>query len=58
MSRREGNLAMKFGKLIKYNMRSNFIEESYTNCGREISTSPFSKKSKVTISNQFVFILC
>ena len=26
---------MKFCQLIKYNMRNNFLEISYTNCGEE-----------------------
>ena len=41
---------MKFGQLIVYNMRKNFLEKSYTKCGRETIPGPFSKKSKLSIS--------
>ena len=35
---------MKFGQLIKYNMRNIFIEKSYTKYGGETSPRPFSGK--------------
>ena len=41
---------MKFGQLIEYNMRNIFVEKSYTKCGGETIPSPFSKKSKLSIS--------
>ena len=41
---------MKFIQLIKYNMRSIFIEQSYTKCGCKTSTRPFHKKSILSIS--------
>ena len=41
---------MKFIQLIEYNMRNIFLEKSYTKCGRETITKPFSKKSKLSIS--------
>ena len=36
---------MKFGQLIKYNMRYNFVEKSYTKYGGETSQT-LSRKSK------------
>ena len=40
---------MKFGQLIEYNMRSIFVEKSYTKrCGETIPR-PFSKKSKLSM---------
>ena len=50
ISRSKGNLTMKFILLIEYNMRHNFLENSYTKCGGEIIAGPFSKKSKFSIS--------
>ena len=41
---------MKFGQLIKYNMRNIFLGKSYAKCGGETSTRPFSEKSKLRIS--------
>ena len=40
---------MKFGQLIEYKARL-FLEKSYTKCPRETVPSPFSKKSKLSIS--------
>ena len=34
ISRSKGNQTMKFGQLMEYNMRSIFLEKSYTKCGR------------------------
>ena len=31
---------MKFGQLIEYNMRSIFLEKSYTECGGEFIPDP------------------
>ena len=45
ISRRKGNQTIKFGQLIQYNMRNIFAEKSYTKCGAETITRPFSKKS-------------
>ena len=50
ISRNKGNQAMKFGQLIEYNMRNIFVEKSYTKCGGETIPRPFSKKSKLNIS--------
>ena len=35
ISRRTGNQTMKFGQLIKYNMRNMLLENSYTKCRGE-----------------------
>ena len=48
--RSKSNQSMKFGQLIEYNMRNNFLEKSYTKCGGEISPRAFSEKSKLSIS--------
>ena len=37
---------MKFGQIIKYNIRDIFLEKSFTKCGRETIPRPFLKKSK------------
>ena len=50
ISRSKDNQTMKFGQLIEYNMRNIFVEKSYTKCGGETVTRPFSKKSKLSIS--------
>ena len=42
------NQTMKFGQLIEYNMRKNFLEKSYTECGRETISRHFSKKLKLS----------
>ena len=41
---------MKFGQLIEYNMRTIFLEKSYTKYGGETSPRPFSEKLKLSIS--------
>ena len=33
VSRSKGNQTMKFGHLIKYNMRKIFLEKLFTSCG-------------------------
>ena len=50
ISRSKGNQAMKFGQLIKYNMRNIFLENSYTKWDGETIARPFFKKSKLSIS--------
>ena len=47
--RSKGNLAIKFGQSIEYNIKS-FLEKSYTKCGGETSSRSFSKKLKLSIS--------
>ena len=34
---------MKFGQLTEYNTRKNFLEKSYTKCGRETIPKHFSE---------------
>ena len=46
ISRSKGNQTMKFGQLIKYDMRNIFLEKLYTKCGGETIPRPFSKKTK------------
>ena len=46
----KGNQTMKFGQLIKYNMRNIFLEKSYTKCGGEFSPRLFPGKLKLSIS--------
>ena len=41
---------MEFGQLIEYNMRSFFLEKSYTKCGGETIPRPFSGKLRLRIS--------
>ena len=41
---------MKFGHLIKYNLRNIFLEKLYTKCGGETIPRPFFKKSKWSLS--------
>ena len=41
---------MKFGQLIEYNMRTIFLEKSYTKCGGEASPRSFYEKLKLSIS--------
>ena len=50
ISRSKGNQILKFGQLIEYNTRNILLEKSYTKCGGETSTRPFSKKLKLNIS--------
>ena len=40
----KGNQTMKFGRLIKYNMKNTFFEKSFTKFGGETIPRPFSKK--------------
>ena len=49
ISRSKGNLTMKFGQFIEYNMKNIFLEKSHTKCG--IGTGlRTSKISKLSIS--------
>ena len=36
---------MNFGQVMKYNMRSIFLEKPFAKCGGETIPRPFSKKS-------------
>ena len=42
ISRSKGTQTMKFGQLVEYNIRNIFHEKSYTKCGGETSSRPFS----------------
>ena len=48
--RSKGNQAMKFGQLIKYNIRNIFVEKLCTECAGETIPRRLSKKSKLGIS--------
>ena len=50
ISRSKGNQTKKFGQLIDFNMRNNFLEKSFSKCGGETSLRPFSEKLKLSIS--------
>ena len=41
---------MKFGQLIEYNITIIFLEELCAKCSEETIPTPFSKKSKVSLS--------
>ena len=59
ISRSKNNQTIKYGKLIEYNMKNNFLEKSYTKFGGETILRLFSKKSKLSISlNQWSKVLC
>ena len=46
----KSNQTMKLGQLIECNMRTIFLEKSYTKCDGETSPRPFSEKLKLSIS--------
>ena len=46
-SRSKDNQAIRFGQLIEYNMRNNFLEKSYTKYSGEASPRHFYKKIKI-----------
>ena len=50
ISRNKGNQTMKFGQLTECNMRNIFLEKSFTKCGGETSSRPFSEKLTLSIS--------
>ena len=50
ISRSKDDKKMKFGQLIEYNMRKNFLEKSYTKYDVETIPRPFPKKSHTSIS--------
>ena len=50
ISESKSNQTVKFGQLIECNMRKIFLEKSYTKCGGEKISRPFSNKSKLSIS--------
>ena len=50
ISRLKDNQIMKFGHLIEWNMRNNFLEKSYTKYSGKTIPRQFSRKSKLSIS--------
>ena len=50
ISRSKGNQMMKFGQLIRYNMRNTLFEKSFSKYVRETIPRPFSKKSQLSLS--------
>ena len=50
ISRSQDKQTTKFGQIIKYNRRNIFVEKPYTKYGAETIPRPFSKKSKLRIS--------
>ena len=50
ISRSKGNQTMKFGQSIECNMRTIFLEKSFSKYGGKTIHRPFSKKSKLNIS--------
>ena len=56
ISRNKDNQTMKFGQIVEYNMRNIFVEKLYTKCGGEAIPKPFSKKSKLNISLDLLYI--
>ena len=53
------NQKMKFGQLMKYNMRNIFLEKSCIKCGGETSPRPFSEILKLSMSlDQYSKVLC
>ena len=46
ISRNKGNQPMKSGQLIEYNMRTIFLEKSFSKCGGETIPRPLSKKNQ------------
>ena len=49
ISRIKVNQTMKFGQLIKYDMRNTFLEKSCAKYGGETIPRPFSEKPKLRI---------
>ena len=47
ISRRKSNHIVKFGQLTEYNISA---KKSYTKCGGKTIPGPFSKKSKLSLS--------
>ena len=48
ISRSKGNQTMKFGQLIKYNMRNVFLKKSYTNMVEKLVPDSFMKNQTWT----------
>ena len=52
ISQSKGNQKIRFGQLIKDNLKNNFLEKLYIKFVGETITRPFSKKSKLIILEQ------
>ena len=50
ISRSKGFQTMKFGQLLKQDLRNIFLEKSYTKYGGEAGPRPFYKISELSIS--------
>ena len=50
ISKSKGNHTIKFGLLIKCNIRNIFLEKPYTKRVGKTSTRPFSEKFKLSLS--------
>ena len=50
IARSKCNQTIKYGQLIKYNLKNIFVEKSYTKCAAETIPRPLSKISKLSIS--------
>ena len=46
ISRNKGNQPIKSGQLIEYNMRTIFLEKSFSRCSGETIPRPLSKKNQ------------
>ena len=49
ISRSKNNQTMKFVQLIEYNTAKIFLEKSYTTCGGETISRPFSTTSNLSV---------
>ena len=52
ISRSKDNQAIKFGQLIKYDMRNIILEKSGIKCGGEIFPKSFVKKLSISLDQQ------
>ena len=50
ISRNKHNQTIKFGQLIEYNMRNIFLEKLHSNIGGDVSSRPFQRNTKLSIS--------
>ena len=48
--RSKDSKAKKYGQFKEYNMKNNFLQKSYKQCGEEANSRPFYKNSKLSIS--------
>ena len=50
ISRNKGNPTMKFGRLIEYNMKKDFLKNYPQNVVEKLLPDPFPKKTKLSVS--------